>query len=193
MARTKDFDEAEVLNKALCLFWHKGYNGTSMQELVDHLGISRSSLYDTYADKHSLYIKSLEFYQNNSRQKMDDIAANATSAKEAITQLFTLMTTELLTDDQQKGCFIVNSEVELAPHDPEVRLIIRRNESQIEDILVAVIQKGQESGEIANKQDARAIARFIFNAVKGMRVSAKLTTDKAFFNDIIKITLSVLD
>ncbi|MHA4739142.1 TetR/AcrR family transcriptional regulator [Dyadobacter sp. MSC1_007] len=193
MARTKDFDEAEVLNKALCLFWHKGYNGTSMQELVDHLGISRSSLYDTYADKHSLYIKSLEFYQNNSRHKMDDIAANATSAKEAITQLFTLMTTELLTDDQQKGCFIVNSEVELAPHDPEVRLIIRRNESQIEDILVAVIQKGQESGEIANKQDARAIARFIFNAVKGMRVSAKLTTDKAFFNDIIKITLSVLD
>jgi TetR/AcrR family transcriptional regulator, transcriptional repressor for nem operon len=193
MARTKDFDEAEVLNKALCLFWHKGYNGTSMQELVDHLGISRSSLYDTYADKHSLYIKSLEFYQNTSRQNMDDIAANATSAKEAITQLFTLMTAELLTDDQQKGCFIVNSEVELAPHDPEVRLIIRRNESQIEDILVAVIQKGQESGEIANKQDARAIARFIFNAVKGMRVSAKLTTDKAFFNDIIKITLSVLD
>src|SRR5687767_7780321 len=118
MARTKDFDEAEVLNKALCLFWHKGYNGTSMQELVDHLGISRSSLYDTYADKHTLYIKSLEFYQNTSRQKMDDIAVNATSAKEAIMQLFTLMTTELLTDDQQKGCFIVNSEVELAPHDP---------------------------------------------------------------------------
>ena len=61
MARTKDFDEGEILNKAVTLFWHKGYNGTSMQELVDALGISRSSLYDTYVDKHTLYVKALEY------------------------------------------------------------------------------------------------------------------------------------
>lgn len=193
MARTKDFDEAEVLKKAVRLFWHKGYNGTSMQDLVDHLGISRSSLYDTYADKHTLYIKALEFYQNTSGGRMLEMVLNNPSARDAIRQLLELLTTELLSDEQQKGCFMVNSEVEMAPHDPEVKEIVCRNERQIEDVLHTLIKKGQESGEITNKQDARAISRFIFNAVKGMRVSAKLSTDKAFFNDIIKVTLSVLD
>jgi TetR/AcrR family transcriptional repressor of nem operon len=64
MARTKDFDENEVLSKAIQLFWFKGYNGTSMQDLVDGLGISRSSLYDTYSDKHTLFVKALESYQS---------------------------------------------------------------------------------------------------------------------------------
>ena len=65
MARTKDFDEDEVLDKAMYLFWNQGYNGTSMQDLVDGLGISRSSLYDTFGDKHSLFIKTLENYKKN--------------------------------------------------------------------------------------------------------------------------------
>ena len=63
MARTKDFDENEVLTKAMHLFWSKGYNATSMEDLVSGLGISRSSLYDTYTDKHTLFIKALENYQ----------------------------------------------------------------------------------------------------------------------------------
>lgn len=193
MARTKDFDEEEVLGKAVCLFWHKGYNGTSMQELVEHLGISRSSLYDTYADKHTLFIKALEFYQHNASSPMYQIVDNASSAKVAMSQLLELFTRELLNDEQGKGCFMVNSEVEVAPHDAEVREIVSKNELRIEELFYSIIQKGQESGEIQNKQDARALARFIFNAVKGLRVSAKLTTDKAFFDDIIKVTLSILD
>lgn len=193
MARTKDFNEDEVLGKAVCLFWHKGYNGTSMQELVDHLGISRSSLYDTYADKHTLYIKALEFYQNSASTPMYNIIANTASAKEAIRQLLELFIRDLLNDEQGKGCFMVNSEVEVAPHDAEVKEIISKNERRIEELFYAVIQKGQVNGEITTKQDARALARFIFNTVKGVRVSAKLTADKAFFDDIIKVTLSVLD
>ena len=65
MARTKDFDEDEVLTKAMNLFWLNGYNGTSMQDLVDGLGISRSSLYDTFGDKRSLFLKTLENYKKN--------------------------------------------------------------------------------------------------------------------------------
>ncbi|WP_031526972.1 TetR/AcrR family transcriptional regulator [Dyadobacter crusticola] len=193
MARTKDFNEEEVLEKAVCLFWHKGYNGTSMQELVDHLGISRSSLYDTYADKHTLYVKALEHYQNTSGGKMCEIINESTSARQAIRRLLELVTVDLLNDEQHKGCFMVNAEVEIASHDEEVKQIVRRNEEWIEDAFFRAIRKGQESGEIANTQDARALARFIFNNVKGIRVSAKSVTDRSFFEDIIKITLSVLD
>jgi TetR/AcrR family transcriptional repressor of nem operon len=193
MARTKDFDENEVLTKAIQLFWHKGYNGTSMQDLVDGLGISRSSLYDTYTDKHTLYIKALESYQNSGACQIRDIINKPAPAKETIKKLLEFAIGELLSDQQHKGCFMVNAEVEVAPHDMEVNNVVCKNEQQMEQAFYQVIQKGKESGEIKNRQDARALARFIFNAVKGMRVTAKSTTDKSVFDDIIQLTVSALD
>jgi len=193
MARTKDFDENEVLNKAVNLFWLKGYNGTSMQDLVDGLGISRSSLYDTYGDKHTLYIKALESYQSTASGKVCQIVGSSLPAKQTIKQLLEFISSELLGDQKHKGCFMVNAEVEVAPHDKEVSQMICQNDQQVEDAFYLVIKKGQENGEITNQQDARALARFTFNTVKGIRVTAKSTTDKAVFDDIIKLALSVLD
>ena len=192
-ARTKDFDENEVLGKAIRLFWHKGYNGTSMQDLVDGLGISRSSLYDTYGDKHTLYIKALESYQNSSGSEMCTIISNTASAKEAIKQLLEFVTRNLLSDEQHKGCFMVNAGVEVAPHDDEVNTLLCKNEQQLENTFYKAIKRGQESGEISTKQDAMALTRFISNTVKGIQVSAKSTTDRTFFDDIIQTTMSVLD
>lgn len=193
MARSKDFDENEVLQKAVNLFWNKGYNGTSMQDLVDGLGISRSSLYDTYGDKHTLFIKSLENYKEASTKKMCNIISNTVSAKDAVKQLLELTALELIDDTEHKGCFMTNAAVEVAPHDAQVGTMLCQSEQQVEDSFYQAIKKGQESGEITNKRDARAIARFIFNNVKGLRVSAKSTSDKKIFDDIIKLTMSVLD
>jgi TetR/AcrR family transcriptional repressor of nem operon len=193
MARTKDFDEKEVLAKAIQLFWYKGYNGTSMQDLVDGLGISRSSLYDTYTDKHTLFVKALESYQNSGTANIQAVIDKSTSAKDAIKNLLEFTTKDLLDDKQQKGCFMVNAEVEVAPHDQEVNNLVCKNDQQMEDAFYRVIQKGKDDGEIKNTLDARALARFIFNAVKGMRVTAKSTTDKTAFDDIISLTISALD
>ena len=88
---------------------------------------------------------------------------------------------------------MVNAEVEVAPHDPEVSKLICANDQQIEDALYLLIKKGQEKGEVKSTEDARALARFTFNTVKGIRVTAKSINDKAVFEDIIKMTLSVLD
>lgn len=193
MARTKDFDENEVLAKAIQLFWYKGYNGTSMQDLVDGLGISRSSLYDTYKDKHTLFVKALESYQNSGAARISDIIEHSGSAKDTIKKLLELATTDLLSDKQQKGCFMVNAEVEVAPHDAEVNNLVCKNDQQMEEAFYLVIKKGQESGELKNEEDARALSRFIFNTVKGMRVTGKSVTDPSVFNDIIKLTISALD
>jgi TetR/AcrR family transcriptional repressor of nem operon len=193
MARTKDFDENEVLSKAIQIFWHKGYNGTSMQDLVDGLGISRSSLYDTYTDKHTLFVKALESYQNSGSGKIQEIINNSGSAKATIIQLLEFVTNELLCDKQQKGCFMVNAEVEVAPHDTEINNLVCKNDQQMEDAFFLVIKKGQDNGEIKKNQDARALSRFIFNTVKGIRVTAKSTSDRAVFDDIIKLTVSALD
>jgi TetR/AcrR family transcriptional repressor of nem operon len=193
MARTKDFDENEVLAKAIQIFWHKGYNATSMQDLVDGLGISRSSLYDTYTDKHTLFVKALESYQNLGANNIQELINTPGSAKETVKRLLKFVSNSLLGDDQQKGCFMVNTEVEVAPHDAEVNTLVCKNDFQMEEAFYIVIKKGQDSGEIKNKQDARALARFIFNAVKGMQVTAKSINNKAVFDDIIKLTLAALD
>lgn len=193
MARTKEFDENEVLNKAVDLFWLKGYNGTSMQDLVDGLGISRSSLYDTYGDKHTLYIKALECYQCTASAKISQIVNSNLPAKETIKQILEFITDELLGDHSRKGCFMVNAEVEVAPHDEAVKQMICRNDQQVEDIFYQVVKKGQDKGEIDHTQDGRAIARSIANTVKGMQVTAKSTTEKAVFDDIIRLALLMLN
>ena len=193
MARTKDFDENEVLNKAVCLFWHKGYNGTSMQELVDGLGISRSSMYDTFGDKHQLYIKALEHYQQEGAKLFCEIISAEPSGKAAVRKLLEHVTSDMLHDKQRKGCFMVNANVETAAHDAEVMKIMVRNEQTIEDSFFKAISKGFENGEFNTKQDARALARFVSNAIKGIQVSSKSIKDKKVFADIVEATLSVFD
>lgn len=193
MARTKDFDENEVLTKAIQLFWHKGYNATSMQDLVDALGISRSSLYDTYSDKHTLFLKALESYQLAGCARINEIIAQTISAKETVVKLMELATNEIVDDKQQKGCFMVNAEVEVAPHDQEVSKLVCQNEQQMETAFFQAIKKGQESGEIKNTEDALVLAKYIFNAVKGMQVTAKSSPDATSFCNIIKLTVAVLD
>ena len=193
MARTKDFNEEEVLGKAVQLFWHKGYNGASMQDLVAALGISRSSLYDTYGDKHALFIKALERYQAVEAIKRHNILNGPAPAKDAIRQLLELSTFEMLGDKLHKGCFLVNTAIEIAPHDKVINNMIRQSDRQIKQAFLEAIKKGQDNGEIPTRQDAAALTRFIFNTVLGLRVSVKVTTDKAVFEDIIRLTLSILD
>jgi TetR/AcrR family transcriptional repressor of nem operon len=193
MARTKDFDENEVLKKAICLFWNKGYNGTSMQELVDGLGISRSSLYDTFGDKHQLYLKALDAYQQGYGNQICTLIHEAPSAKAAIQAMLNLIANNLLDDQERKGCFMVNAGIELGTHDTEVSQLIAQNEQQLEEIFLQVIRQGQASGELDQSKDPQALARFLGNTVKGLQVSVKSTTNKAFFEDVIRTTLTALN
>lgn len=193
MARTKDFDENEVLTKAIQLFWHKGYNATSMQDLVDTLGISRSSLYDTYIDKHTLFLKALESYQLAGKERINRILEQSISAKETVVKLMELATTDLVGGKQQRGCFMVNAGVEVAPHDQEVSTLVCQNEQQMEAAFFQVIKKGQQSGEIKNPEDALVLAKFIFHVVKGMQVTAKSSPDTSSFANTIRVTVALLN
>ena len=192
MARTKDFDENEVLAKAIKLFWQKGYNGTSMQDLVATLGISRSSLYDTFGDKHQLYLKALQSYKQAETAKRDRILDASVPAKVAIRQLMDLTILEMIRDKQHKGCFLINSAVEVAAHDKDTNAIICQNEQQLETAFYEVIKRGQSNGEISKDQNPNALARFLINTIVGIRVTGKSTTDRSAFEDIINLTMSVL-
>ncbi|MDR6560185.1 MULTISPECIES: TetR/AcrR family transcriptional regulator [unclassified Arcicella] len=192
MARTKEFNEIEILDKAIDLFWFKGYNGASMQDVVDSLGLSRSSIYDTFGDKHQLYISALEQYRKQAAGGLIDMVKQSVSPLQTIQQLLEMLANDSLNPICSKGCFMTNSTIELAPHDPEIHKIVKDNMQDIEEAFYNLVKKGQDLGEITNQNDARALASFLFNTISGIRVAAKSGANKAVYQDIIDVTLSAL-
>lgn len=192
MARTKEFNESEILDKAMELFWTKGYNATSAQDLVDTLGISRSSLYDTFGDKHSLFVKVLSQYQCKNGEQMMAMMDNSTNVEQTVINIFKGIITDSLEDKDNKGCFMVNCAIELAPHDAKVNSIIKTNMANVEAAFIKGIERGQAEGVFTQKHSAQSLARFLINAISGLRVSAKSGADKKVLDEVIAVTLSAL-
>src|ERR1700752_3946602 len=107
MPRKKEFDEKALLDKAVTLFWRKGFHATSAQDLVDELGISRSSLYDTYTDKRNLFKESLKLYQQSNAYTLINMAQNSTDAEQTVKHIFHTIVHESLDDTITKGCFMI--------------------------------------------------------------------------------------
>ena len=191
MARTKVFNEHEVLDRAMNLFWQKGYNATSAQDLVDYLGISRSSLYDTFGDKHSLFVKALKQYR---KERIDPVVTTdiPEDVESYIRFFFEAVQAEALDSKASKGCFVINSVVELAPVDSETAAIANAIMHDTEEALYKAIKRGQDTGVFTSKYPARSLARFVFNSLNGLRVTVKFDADKKMFEDIVAVCLSTL-
>lgn len=192
MARKKEFDEDELLQKATDLFWRKGYNATSAQDIVDELKINRSSLYNTYSDKKTLFQKALKKYQEQQTNSLIDTLNKAEDPEKAIKQVFDDLVKESNADAAAKGCFMVNTAVEIAGQDREIGLMVHSNNKSVEDALTAIIEKGQKMGQFSTRNTARAYARFLFGSVNALRVIARSGSDKEALNDIAGIALASL-
>lgn len=192
MARTREFEEIEVLDKAVELFWEKGYTATSANDLVDRLGLSRSSLYSTYGDKRTLYLRALDRYKKRNVNAMIKMVKQSDNLPETIEQIFKMVVDQDLRAKVPKGCLMVNSSVELGPHDQQIAKIVSDHERNVETAFEAAILKGQEKGQISKAHSAKALARFLYNNISGLRVAVKSKVGKATMNDVIKVCMSVL-
>jgi TetR/AcrR family transcriptional repressor of nem operon len=192
MARTREFDETEILDKAVELFWQKGYNATSANDLVKGLGLSRSSIYATFKDKRTLFIKSLNRYRSKHVEAMLAMVRQSEDIMGTLEEIFKMVIEQDIRSQIPKGCLIVNSSIELAPHDQEIANIVNENEKNIESVFETAILKGQEKGQISKKHTAKSLSRFIFNNISGLRVAVKSNQKQDVLNDIVQLCLSVL-
>jgi TetR/AcrR family transcriptional repressor of nem operon len=192
MPRTKSFDEVEVLDKATDLFWAQGYNGTPPQTILDGTGLSRSSLYDTYGDKHSLFLRCLQRYRDTETVAGIRFLDEATDPASAIRKLFQGYWDYAQTCRQNKGCLMVNTLNEVAPHDEEVAAIVEENRQALEDAYYRAVRRGQQQGKISRTHQPRALARYLVNSLWGLTTQIKLGIEKKAADDIVRITLSVL-
>ncbi|UNL86896.1 TetR/AcrR family transcriptional regulator [Priestia koreensis] len=191
MARNKEFDEKEALKKAMDLFWQQGYEKTSMQDLVSHMGVHRRSIYDTFGDKHTLFIRALNHYMELMDIRIENNITPESSAKEAIRTLFEMAIYPNAT--QPKGCLAVNTAVELSLLDQEVSEKITEMFIKTETFLFYLLKRGQEQGEISKHCDIKSLSKFIHNSLIGIRVLAKTTDNKKELETIINLNLSTLD
>jgi TetR/AcrR family transcriptional regulator, transcriptional repressor for nem operon len=193
MARNKSFDTEETIAQAMQIFWLKGYQATSVEDLVNFLGINRQSMYDTFGDKHQLFKLALQKYRSNYGQMTIQTILGEGDIR---TKLFNLLNGVIETaqqDPAQKGCMMVNVATELAPQDAEIAQIVAENRQKIENAIAQALLEAQEKGEISNKHSAQALAAFFFNTFSGMQVLARSNAPKNTMTEIMEVALSVLD
>jgi TetR/AcrR family transcriptional repressor of nem operon len=191
MARKREFDEKEALSKAMGLFWKQGYEKTSMQDLVNYMGVHRRSIYDTFGDKHTLFMRVLSHYVEVIDGRIKNNIESELTVKQSIRKLFEMVIYP--NEKQPKGCLTVNAAVELSLLDKEVAEKVTETFIKTETLLFDLLKQGQEQGEIPKHYDIKGLSQFIHNSLVGIRVLAKTTNDKKELETIIDLTLSTLD
>ncbi|MFS4493036.1 TetR/AcrR family transcriptional regulator [Maribacter sp. 2308TA10-17] len=193
MPRTKQFNEEEVLNKAMELFWEKGFHATSMQDLVNHLGINRASIYDTYGGKNELFDKAFQNYRDISLASLKDIFDSESYVKRGFRKLFQMVIDDVKTKSCQKGCFVVNTITELVPGDEVLREKLRQNSENTEHLFASYIQNGIDDGNIKASKNPQSIAFALFTFFSGLRVMTKVEKNPKKLSEMVEVGLSILD
>ena len=185
MGRPKEFDEHEALMKAMRLFWVHGYKATSIQDLVDGMGIGRGSLYGTFGGKRSLFMRALHHYDQERANLFKDLSTSK-RPRQAVLNPFESVAETVLDQGSHDGCFLVNTALELSPHDAEVESVVADGFADTEAFFRTTIKRGQASEEISNTVDAASTASTLHTLLLGMRVLARSRPEPVLLHFIVR-------
>ena len=193
MARQPEFERSEVLQKAMELFWEKGYEATSLNELLERTGIKRQSLYNAFGNKHALYLEALERYRGGEGRVTLAPMFESGPIRERLRRMYQNAIDEVLGDPNLKGCFMTNATLELATRDEATGRLVADNLGGAETFFTEALAEAQARGEVPLNRDPRALARHFLNSLNGLRVTSKATQDRGTLKDIAETALLVLD
>jgi len=174
------------------LFWRRGYEATSVHDLLEEMGIGRGSMYDTFGDKRALFLAALDRFEETRVSRADEILEGSASAVEGIRRLFETTIEGLVSYEPRRGCLMANTAVELAPHDEQVAGRISRYVRRTEDAFERALVRGRATGEIPADKDPKALAHFLVSTLHGVRVLARAGVDRAVLDDSVRTALEVL-
>lgn len=183
MARTKEFDPDAALRRALELFWERGYEATSMADLVEHLGIARASVYATFGGKHELFLRALERYLETTDPKIAEALSQPGPVLPAVRALIDRYADEAGRDRPRLGCLVVNTAVELAARDAEAARLVESSWNFLEAALTSALTRARAQGELPGGADPRGLARLLLVIFQGMRVLGRAPAEEARIRD----------
>lgn len=192
VGRPKEFVPDAVLDRAMQVFWHKGYEATSVQDLVDHMGINRFSLYSTFGDKRALFLAACQRYRAGVVAKRLTALERSPAGLTAIRAFFSGLIELLAGDSAGRGCLMTNSTVEVAPHDEGAAKCVKEHLTRMDAAFYAALVKAREKGEIGARLNLHDCARYLTTAAQGLAVIGKVSRDPRTLQGIVRMTMAAL-
>lgn len=179
------FDIDETLEKAMNTFWQYGYNGTSMQDLVQSMEINPGSIYRTYGNKREIFLQALKYYNKTAKKRLSKFENKAHPYK-SIINFFEHVKKEVLEGEGDKGCFVINSSLEVAPHDKEVNELVQQGQQDTRDFFYRLINSAIKKGEVSKKLNAHQASDACLSLLIGVRVLMRTNPARRQIDGIIQ-------
>jgi TetR/AcrR family transcriptional regulator, transcriptional repressor for nem operon len=193
MPRPKEFNPDEAIEKAMQVFWHKGYEATSMEDLLTAMDLNRGSLYDTFGDKRTLFLKVMDRYCTTFVGPKFSLLDQPGPALPMLRRFVGDMIDGGLADPQRRGCLIANTVMELSPHEKEIASTLRQVLKLVEDTFFNVLARAQQQGELKDDKDPRALARFLATMMQGTIVMIKAGASADVVKQTAETALSIVE
>ena len=193
MARPREFDEAAVLDAAIERFWQSGYEATSVRDLADEMNISGASLYNAFGDKRSLYERALNRYLDQTFRERIRRLEPSLPPREAIVAFLQEIVKRSLADKQRRGCMLVNSAIESAPHDSKFFDIVAIFLDEVERFFFRCVSNGQKDGTVTRAYSAEDLSRSLLGALLGIRVLARVRPERKLLEGLLRPIFGLLD
>ncbi len=193
MARPREFDEAAALDAATDCFWRDGFERTSVRRLAERMGLTAASLYNAFGDKRALFCRVLRRYvERSTRERIARLESNL-PPKQAIHAFLAEIIERSLDDRDRRGCLLVSSAVEIAPHDAELGVEIAGRLGEIEAFFRRSIVAAQTDGAVPPDRDPADLARLLLGVTLGVRVLARSNPRRDLLEGTVRPALALLD
>ena len=193
MARPREFDEAAVLDAAIERFWQRGYEATSVRDLADEMNIAGASLYNAFGDKRLLYERALNRYLDQTFRERIRRLEPSLPPREAIVAFLQEIIKRSLTDKQRRGCMLVNSAIESAPHDSKFLEIVATFLDEVESFFFRCVSNGQRNGSITKANSAEDLSKSLLGILLGIRVLARVRPERKLLEGLVRPVFGLLD
>ncbi len=193
MGRLKAFDEDLAVDRAVDCFWLRGYQATSVRDLADHMGIGGASLYNAYGDKRALFIAALARYADRSMRERIERLQKSGQPKQAIRAFLAEIVERSLEDPDRKGCLLVNSALDVAPHDAAIGKVVAGYLGELRAFFRRNLEAARGAGQVPRRTEPDEVAGHLLGVVLGIRVLARTGAGRAQLEAVARPALRLLD
>ncbi len=193
MGRPREFDVDIALDRAMDVFWSKGYEATSLDDLCEATGLSRSSFYATFGSKRQLLLQSVDRYVDRRNPQIAAVLAQPLPIRDAFAALTLQFINQIESGPGRRGCFLGNCAAELPRNDRAAQARVRRGLESTETTFRDALARAKARRELASDADIDALARFLTAGFQGLRLVGKVNPNRAVLEDIATTMLRCLE
>ena len=190
LGRPIEFDPDEVLEKAMQVFWSKGYDSTSLQDLLNAMNLSKSSFYQAFGSKHQLFQNCIIRYRELLTGEMMNHLEEAMSGMQFIEDILFTISNEAKDSAERRGCLILNSASEFAQTDRGIAKLVTEGIDKLKNVLLLAVKRAQREGDIPKRKQADALALYLFSSMSGLKTMVKAGADQAEVKRVIEVVLA---